>query len=432
MDIILQISADLLHITKLLIICKCYLMLEERSNKIKHIIIMLISIVASLSIMASKNINIDFIIYLFSNVLILCIYFNCKFLKILVCGIWTILIIEGVGMMMTLSFDVLKLGISINSEQLVELLVEIITLLIVIIVGKLLKRINKNGLKNVESTYLIIISVITITDLVILNIMFNSTMNEITFNNRILYIISFIFVTIGMYIQIAAVLLLVVSRNVYREKEHIIEQCLDEQIKHYEYMNEKEKNTKKFRHDIREHLYFLNKLKKEGKEEEYGKYLHDIICSVDELVDKVNVGNDIVNAILNKFYSESINKNIKMNVSGHLPYKCNISAYDMCTIFSNLLNNAIEAAEKTREKEIWVICKYNLNEIIIEIGNYHNNINVKKNNLKTSKKNKEYHGWGLDNVKDSVEKNNGLIDFEIEENKFTVSITLNYERETVV
>ena len=288
-------------------------------------------------------------------------------------------------------------------------------MIIVITVGILLKKINKKGLKNVSISYLILISLIIIANLIILNVMVNTTIKEATINNKVLYIIAFLFVVLGMYIQIAAVLLLVVSRNLHREKEYIIEQCLDEQIKHYEYLKEKEKNTKKFRHDIRSHLYFLNRLKQEGNEKEFEKYINDIIYSVEKLGDTVNVGNDIANALLNKFYAEALAKNIRMKVSGHLPSKCNISAYDMCTIFFNLLKNAIEASENAEVKEIWVICKYNQNEIIIEIGNYHHNTNGKKYDLKTSKINEEYHGWGLDNVKDSVEKYNGLMDFEIEE-----------------
>ena len=64
------------------------------------------------------------------------------------------------------------------------------------------------------------------------------------------------------------------------------------------------------------------------------KYLEEIIEHVDNLGDSINVGNDIVNALLNKYYAEAKNKAIIMNVSGHFPNICNISAYHLCTIFS--------------------------------------------------------------------------------------------------
>ena len=154
---------------------------------------------------------------------------------------------------------------------------------------------------------------------------------------------------------------------------------------------------------------------------------------MDDLGNNVNVGNDIVNAVLNKAYAEANNKNIKINVTGHFPSQCDISAYNLCTIFFNLLNNAIEAADKTMKREVWVVCQYTEKIIIIEIGNYYcNNNKLDKNKLMTTKSEKEYHGWGMKNVEDSVAECKGLMDIEIERDKFIVSITLKNEKEEII
>ena len=152
---------------------------------------------------------------------------------------------------------------------------------------------------------------------------------------------------------------------------------------------------------------------------------------MDDLGNSINVRNDIVNAVLNKAYAEAENKNIKINVTGHFPSQCNISAYNLCTIFFNLLSNAIQAADKTTKREIWVICRYTMKEIIVEIGNYYcNNNKLDKNRLQTTKSEKEYHGWGMKNVEDSVADCKGLMDIEIVDDKFIVSITLKNEKRT--
>ena len=117
--------------------------------------------------------------------------------------------------------------------------------------------------------------------------------------------------------------LLLVSRNMYKEKELIIKQYLEEQVKQYEYLNEREKETKKFRHDIRGHLYFLNKLKQEGKDQEFEQYFQDIIGKMDSLDNSINVGNDIVNAVLNKANAEAESKNIKLE--GYVFFRCHKS-----------------------------------------------------------------------------------------------------------
>ena len=48
------------------------------------------------------------------------------------------------------------------------------------------------------------------------------------------------------------------------------------------------------------------------------------------------------------------------------------------------------------------------------------------NKIRTNKSNLEYHGFGMENVKDSIEKYKGFYDFEIHDNEFKVSIVLNY------
>lgn len=48
---------------------------------------------------------------------------------------------------------------------------------------------------------------------------------------------------------------------------------------------------------------------------------------------------------------------------------------------------------------------------------------------KTTKKNKEFHGWGLENVKTAVEKYQGIMKIESQNEKFTVNVMLFYEYE---
>ena len=56
-------------------------------------------------------------------------------------------------------------------------------------------------------------------------------MEEMAYRNKLLYIISYMVAVFGVFIQLTAVVLLLVSRNMYKEKEQIVKQCLEEQIK---------------------------------------------------------------------------------------------------------------------------------------------------------------------------------------------------------
>ena len=432
MNILCSVIADVLHIIGILLICKFYLQLKEKTDdKYRYLKILIVSVSVSLIISVIKNQTIALIIYLLCIGIIMQITYLENNKKIIVCTIWVSVIVEMLDMLSILLVDIASAVMNYNNDSLENLFAALLSLSFISMVSTLLRRITDEGIRKVHIKYLALFTLNLFADFCILALMTRVTLEEIAYQNKIAYIIIYISVTIGLLIQMACVILLLVSRNIHKEKELIIKQYLEKQVKQYEYLNEREKETKKFRHDIRGHLYFLNKLKQEGRDQEFEEYFQDIIGKVDDLGSSINVGNDIVNAVLNKDFAEAKSKNIKINVAGHFPSQCNISAYNLCTIFFNLLSNAIEAADKTTKREIWVICQYTIKEIIIEIGNYYCvNDKQDRNRLQTTKSEKEYHGWGMKNVEDSVADSKGLMDIEIVDDKFIVSITLKNEKRT--
>lgn len=431
MDILCKVITNLLHVVGILIVCCAYLRLPEKvEDKYRWFKVFIIILIASLIDNAITDPTIALSIYLLWVVIIILICFEDDIKRLIICAIWVSIIVEIVDMIFFSIMNIINMVIEHQNTYLEELLALILSVGVIYFVGVFLRKIDNNGIKTISWKYIFIFTVILIADLIILTLMANVTLEEQAYKHKITYTVIYTAVVIGIFIQLAAIILLLVSRNSYQEKEHIIAQYLEEQVKYYEYLRDQEKETKKFRHDIRGHLYFLNKLKKEGKNQEFEEYLQEMIGRVDGLGNRVHVGNDIVNAVLSKADTEAREKQIALEISGHLPAKCNISVYHLCTIFSNLLNNALEAAEQTEKRKIWVICRYTKEEIIVEIGNYFNASNkVGENNLQTSKTDSNYHGWGMKNVKDSVESCRGLIDIEIIEDRFIVSVTLNNENE---
>lgn len=431
MSILCSVITDCIHILCILLVCKYYLKLREKNkDEYRYIKVLILSIVASLIISTIENPTMVLMLYLLCTLIAMQTCYSEDYRRILICAIWVPIIVELVEMVLTLLVNAVGTVIEYYNEPLQNILTAVLSLGFICIVSILLRRITDDGIRNVPIKYLLLFTLNLLADFCILALMTHVTLEEIAYKNKIAYIIIYISVTIGLFIQMASVIMLLVSRNMYKEKELIIKQYLEEQVKQYEYLNEREKETKKFRHDIRGHLYFLNKLKREGKDQKFEEYFQDIIGKMDDLDNRINVGNDIVNAVLNKAYAEAENKNIKINVTGHFPSQCNISAYNLCTIFFNLLSNSIEAADKTTKRGIWVICRYTMKEIIVEIGNYHCNNKLDRKRLQTTKSEKEYHGWGMKNVEDSVADCKGLMDIEIVDDKFIVSITLKNEKRT--
>lgn len=315
---------------------------------------------------------------------------------------------------------------NLKNAILIDLFVSIVSLLVVAILGILIKSYNKNGIRSIKTRNIFLFTVMATVEAVILLLLDINSIGNFTDVHIALYKISYFFMVIGVFIQLAAVVILMVSRNVHREKEELATQFLNEQINHYKYLEHREKETKKFRHDIKNHMCLLKTFFDNKDYDKFDEYFKRINEHVDKLGNKVSVNNDIVDAVINRYYAQAQKYDIAMDVKGHFPKKCNISIYDLCTIFSNLLSNAIEAARESDRKEIEVSCMFReQEEIIIVVSNFYKDILKDENgNLITKKKDKKMHGLGLENVSDFVSKNNGYITINDENNKFVVSVVL--------
>ena len=97
---------------------------------------------------------------------------------------------------------------------------------------------------------------------------------------------------------------------------------------------------------------------------------------------------------------------------------------DVTTIFGNLLDNAIEAAETVEgNRYIYIRISSYQKMIVVRIENNCNDVKW-RNDFPVSKKGKG-RGIGLLNVKSSIEKYDGTLTLRQEENKFIVELFIN-------
>lgn len=134
----------------------------------------------------------------------------------------------------------------------------------------------------------------------------------------------------------------------------------------------------------------------------------------------VYVGNPIINYILNRNIN-ICNKNnidIKCNVMGTVD---GIADIDLYILISNLIDNSVEAAKKIKEALISILIYSNERYIYIEIGNSTDN-NVMKNNpkMKTTKDNRSLHGYGIENIRDIINKYHGEIEYKNQTDTYIV------------
>jgi len=120
-----------------------------------------------------------------------------------------------------------------------------------------------------------------------------------------------------------------------------------------------------------------------------------------------------LDVIMNYYLYLAKKENIEFVVSGKLAGKMPLEMFDITTLMGNILQNAMEAAEKADVPRIRVELMEHKKEIFIVVSNSTaGRINTKKDFLRTSKKDRENHGFGLKNIAGTVERYHGEYDME--------------------
>lgn len=124
---------------------------------------------------------------------------------------------------------------------------------------------------------------------------------------------------------------------------------------------------------------------------------------------------------MNRMEELSIDHDIQVS----LPYDCFLENMDSISLFSNLLDNAIEACQCCDSKNIVMKVKYKKGMICIYMenslpANYH----PVDDQFQSQKEDYIHHGWGMKIINEIVEKYNGEMIFEEKENTFITRIIL--------
>lgn len=190
-------------------------------------------------------------------------------------------------------------------------------------------------------------------------------------------------------------------------------------------LTKSDEKVRSLRHDMKHHLSELLILAKKQNNEDIKNYINDMQDYLKNPEERVNSGNQEIDSILNYMLNRANNILKKVKADIIVPQHLNIRSFDMNVIIGNLLENAITAAEKSQDKYLSVSIKYEQKMLIINIRNSHCNTNKKKGETYiTTKKEKQDHGIGLENVRKIVNCYQGTMNIKDENQVFNVSILL--------
>lgn len=202
------------------------------------------------------------------------------------------------------------------------------------------------------------------------------------------------------------------------------------QIAFYEMLTEQYRQSERLRHDMKNHIVALSGLFQSKEWEKMGAYLKNMEDKGLE-ADGDLTGNKPVDAILYQKRKQAEGENIKWECDVQIPKGCCIDEFDLCVLFGNLLDNALEACERLRcgEPHYDGGCFVNTRAgtvkkcFLLEVKNSMD-MTEKYEGGFTNKENPQEHGIGLLNVADVVQRYNGVMNIEAEKGIFVISILM--------
>ncbi len=272
-----------------------------------------------------------------------------------------------------------------------------------------------------------------VVSILIGKLMYTSDMTPNVYTRRLEIILGIIFLL--MTIVIPALIFILIARKNAVNKTHIQEEYISSELEYINQYKKSQEETRAFRHDIANNLSLLAAMMDEGKSEEAKEYLDGLLGDVRGMSPKYVTGDEMLDCIVGMKASRMDEEEIDFKLDGMIDGGLGMKPVDVCNIFANALDNAIEACERIPEKtDRWVSLLVKRTDKFFSIK-LSNSVKEEKNGIsldklfdgisrKTSKKDKNLHGFGTLNMKKALEKYGGMLKSEQEGDAFTVSIMI--------
>jgi len=142
---------------------------------------------------------------------------------------------------------------------------------------------------------------------------------------------------------------------------------------HYRKMNEQYDILKVMRHDYKFHLNTTLDMLRRGETEKSDEYLRGLQNQLEENELLNYCDNPVINSLVADYARKCKKLNIDFNISIKIPPDFIIPNYEMCIVFGNLLENAVEACQKLKEeRQIKLVVKPQGEQITIMVRNTFN------------------------------------------------------------
>ena len=183
-------------------------------------------------------------------------------------------------------------------------------------------------------------------------------------------------------------------------------------------------------HDLKHQIAVLRSEEDPGKRE---AFLDQMEAEIRQYEAQNKTGNKVLDTVLTS-------KSLYCNKNG-ITFTCVadgtlldfMDVMDICSIFGNALDNAIECEMKIADREkrlIHVTVSRQKAFLILRFENYcEEKLQYQDGNIATTKKDKKYHGYGMKSIRYTVNKYGGAVVIDTKENWFDLKILIPIKEE---
>lgn len=206
-----------------------------------------------------------------------------------------------------------------------------------------------------------------------------------------------------------------------------LQQDIDQ--KFFDAIEQSQNDIKHFSHDMKNHLTQIRYM---DNIEEVHKYLDTLIKEVEKISYVRISSNKMLNLIISKYSAICEKKEIEFIVDVKFANLKYIADVDLSTLLNNLLDNAVEAAEKAEHSKIdvQIFAKNSKYDGIIIKNTCVSKVDYVNGALVTSKKEKKIHGVGLKIVNKILKKYEAMYDWRYDESNKIFETDIAFPKKT--
>jgi hypothetical protein len=202
------------------------------------------------------------------------------------------------------------------------------------------------------------------------------------------------------------------DKRLLRVENALLKEQNEIQYANYLALQQQELNIHKLYHDIGNHIKTIQVLVNNGDNKEAREYTENLVNHYREINKVYYCNNKIINAVLSQKLKVCDQSNITYDIDLTIPEGLTIRDIDLMSVYSNLLDNAIESCQRNENTNNYIKVKSSLvgNYFAIKIVNskyQEKNVINEKGRFTTWKKNKTMHGYGIRILEEIIERYDG-------------------------